>query len=273
MRGSGSKVFLAIALGASLAACLSKQPDGMTTIPAGDFVMGSDDVALEEEARALGITKPWVLDATPAHPVNLPAYFIDRLEVTNAEYFLFAAATGAPALPHWKYDRPTPEQERLPVFYVSWFESDAYCRWAGKRLPTEAEWEKAARGGNGTLYPWGDAFSRDRANVGGLYANLFAVGSFPKGRSPQGVMDLIGNVWEWTADWYQAYPESEYSSDAYGERFRVVRGNSLGGLGHFESEELDTVVAAEARAAYRLYFPPNAALEDVGFRCVRDIQS
>ena len=252
-----------------LISCTPQPPEGMVLVPAGPFVMGTDEVALEEAAQEYGITKPWVLDATPAHRVNLPAFFIHRHEVTNAAYLRFVEAMGFPRLPHWPSGRPTPEQERLPVVYVDWEEAQAYCRWIGGRLPTEEEWEKAARGPDGRLYPWGNEFDGQRANVGGLYPVLLTVGSLASGNSPYGLSDMIGNVWEWTESWYQPYAQSQYSTAEYGERYRVARGNSFGELGHFPPDIRKQVVAAQARAAYRLFFPPNAAIEDLGFRCAQ----
>ncbi|MBI3812824.1 MAG: SUMF1/EgtB/PvdO family nonheme iron enzyme [Nitrospirae bacterium] len=242
----------------------------MVSVSGGPFVMGTDEVGLESVVEEYGIPKPLLLDAAPAHRVNLPPFFIDRYEVTNADYYRFQAANRFPMLPHWSNGQPRPDQDRLPVIYVSWWEADAYCRWLGKRLPTEAEWEKAARGREGWTYPWGVFFDPRRANVGGLQSGLMPVGSFPTGRSPYGADDMIGNVWEWTADWYRAYPGASYTSTEYGETYRVARGNSWSGLGHFPKKVQDEIQALEARVTYRLYFQPLMALEDVGFRCAKD---
>ncbi|MBI3609086.1 MAG: formylglycine-generating enzyme family protein [Nitrospirae bacterium] len=251
--------------------CGPQISNDMVLVPAGSFVMGTDEVQLETVAEESGITKPWVLDAAPAHRVNLPSFFIDRYEVTNGAYLRFVEATGFSILPHWRTGRPDPDQERKPVIFVNWQEADAYCRWLGKRLPTEAEWEKAARGPYGWIYPWGYFFDYRRANVGGLQSGPSPVGSFPRGRTPYGADDMIGNVWEWTADWYHNYPGAMYTSPDFGEKYRVARGNSWAGLGHFPKKALDEIKAVEARAAYRLYFPPHIALEDVGFRCAKDL--
>ncbi|MEK6683855.1 MAG: SUMF1/EgtB/PvdO family nonheme iron enzyme [Nitrospirota bacterium] len=247
--------------------CGFQIPSDMVLVPAGSFLMGTDEVQLETVAEEAGIAKPWVLDAAPARRVFLPSFLINRHEVTNGDYFRFVEAKGFPVLPYWPASRPRPDQERLPVFYVNWQEADAYCRWLGRRLPTEAEWEKTARGPDGWIYPWGYFFDYRRANVGGLYSGPMPVGSFPRGQSPYGAYDMIGNVWEWTADWYRSYPGASYASADFGETYRVARGNSWAGLGHFSPNVLEEVKAGEARATYRLYFPPNIALEDVGFRC------
>jgi formylglycine-generating enzyme required for sulfatase activity len=260
---------------AALCACLmlpacSSEPDGMQLIPAGGFTMGAADDSHDALALELGIPKPFEQDAMPAQRVNLPAFYIDRLEVTNAAYLRFVQSTGAPLLPHWKDGRITPDQADRPVVYVDWLEAAAYCKWTGKRLPTEAEWEKAARNGDGRLYPWGNRYESGRANVGGAFPDVVRVGSLPQGASPYGVMDLIGNVWEWTADWYQPYPGASYESDAFGEQYKVVRGASFGGLGHFEAVDANKAIEAFSRASYRWYFPPNAAVNDLGFRCARN---
>ena len=270
MRCRSPRVFILL-FSSLILGCSAKVPEEMVLVPAGPFIMGTDEVGLEQEAQELGIEKPWVLDAMPAHRVDLPAFFIDRHEVTNGDYARFVEATGFPRLPHWSNGRPRPDQERLPVTYVNWVEADAYCRWLGRRLPAEAEWEKAARGPDGWLYPWGVFFDPRRANVGGLRSGPTPVGSFPLGRSPYGADDMIGNVWEWTADWYRSYPGASYDSPDFGEKYRVARSNSFAGLGHFSKKVMEEVEAIEARAAYRLYFPPHVALEDVGFRCARDV--
>lgn len=265
-------VTVALALSLTiLSGCSPKYPEGMVLVPGGFFIMGTDELALEEEAAAFGILKPWVLDASPARTVDIPSFYIDRFEVTNAQYLPSLADSNFPTPPNWPNGLPRSEQWNLPVTYVTWNEAHHFCAWTGKRLPTEVEWEKAARGEDGWLYPWGFIFDARRANVGGIRSNPASVGSFPLGGSPYGVHDMIGNVWEWTDSWYKPFPGSRYRNGAFGERYRVVRGNSWAGLGHFKPEEMERIISVQTRAAYRLYFKPNAAIEDVGFRCVRDL--
>ena len=250
--------------------CTPAVPDGMVFVPSGEFVMGTNETRLEDLAMDYGIVKPWVMDAVPERRQYLSAFYLDRFEITNAKYFRFVQAENFPILPHWPGGRPSLAQENLPVVFVDWEEADAYCRWAGKRLPTEGEWEKAARGPDGWIYPWGVFFDTRRANIGGLHADLKPVGSFPLGGSPYGAMDMIGNAWEWTAEEYLPYPGASFASQYYGRAFRVVRGNSFAGIGHFPPADQALVRAAQSRAAYRMFFAPNIALRDIGFRCARD---
>ncbi len=222
--------------------------DIMIEIPAGPFTMGSDTGDPDE---------------APAHEVDLPAFEIDRFEVTNADFAQFVEATGyqtdAEKEGRSKNWRIAAEgKDNHPVVYVSWNDAVAYCEWLGKRLPTEAEWEKAARGTDGRMYPWGDEWDPSKANVKetGLRGTA-AVGSFGAGASPYGVEDMAGNVWEWTADWYEPYPGSTYHTEYYGERFKVVRGG-----GWFE-------MADAVRTTNRDLTSVNAANDDIGFRCAR----
>ncbi len=151
----------------------------MILIPAGEFLMGPNK-----------------------QKVYLPAYYIDRTPVTNAEYKAFVDATGYSFPPHWRQGKPVPGTEDHPVVQVTWFDAAAYAQWAGKRLPTAAEWEKAARGTDGRIYPWGDEFDPKRLNCGeGGPFKTTPVGQYsPQGDSPYGVVDMAGNVYEWTDD-------------------------------------------------------------------------
>ncbi len=188
------------------------------SIPAGAFLRGSD-------------TAHW--DERPARPITLDGFAIDRFEVTNAQFQRFLLATSQPAPPYWTGTAYPTDQADYPVTGVTWEQAAAYCRWAGKRLPTEAEWEKACRGTDGRLYPWGNTWDASNANLdplagsserqpGGAEAvewdaayallrsthtspgscGLRPVGSYPAGASPYGVLDMAGNASEWVADWY-----------------------------------------------------------------------
>ncbi len=159
------------------------------------------------------------------------------------------------------------EYDDLPVAGVNWDHAQAYCNWLGKRLPTELEWEKAARGSDAFEYPWGNEWDAGRLNDGsggGWEHGVSPVGFYSEGRSPYGVYDMAGNVMEWTKTWYQAYPHSRYFSEDFGEKYKVVRGGSWGGFGHYN-------ISHYYRAAGRFYFAPNSVFDDLGFRCAKDL--
>lgn len=224
----------------------------MVLVPAGPFTMGSDDGDPED---------------APAQTIDLPAFEIDKFEVTNDDFALFVEATGYQtfaevqgASQDWR--NYAEGKGNHPVVKVTWNDAVAFCEWAGKRLPTEQEWEKAARGDDGRSYPWGNDFDATLANVKdtGLRGTT-AVGSFPGGASPYGVEDIAGNVWEWTATWFQAYPNSTTDNPYFGERFRVTRGGAW-------FEEAPQVTVFNRNAAD----PEITANDDLGFRCVRDAQ-
>jgi formylglycine-generating enzyme required for sulfatase activity len=190
-------------------------PPGMVYVPAGEFIMGSDEGDSDER---------------PVHTVYLDAFHIDRTEVANAQYqaCVEAGACDAPSNTTY-YDNSNYAQH--PVVHVSWNDADAYCRWAGKRLPTEAEWEKAARGTDGRRYPWGNSEPDcNKANYNDCVGLTTEVGSYPAGASLYGVLDMAGNVWEWVADWYDPgyYSQSPTRNPPGPDsgELRVLRGGS-----------------------------------------------
>ncbi|MCH7735879.1 MAG: SUMF1/EgtB/PvdO family nonheme iron enzyme [Chloroflexi bacterium] len=221
--------------------------------------------------------------AGPLHQVVLDAYYIDKVEVTNEQYRIFVDASGHRLPSFWR--DPDLNHSMQPVTGVSWFDARTYCAWAGKRLPTEAEWEKAARGTEGLAYPWGDIWDPNRLysaeSVGGRQMSDYdewtlwiresitaggptEVGSYPAGASPYGVLDMAGNVWEWVADWYDpAYyenaPEKNPKGAANGT-IKVVRGGAW------------DVPWAVAFTWFRERFVPPELTRSivVGFRCVAD---
>ena len=225
----------------------------MIAIPAGEFTMGSDhDVE------------------RPPHPVFVDAFEIDKFEVTSQEFERFVWETGyvtdaeKASETSWRYYAKN--KPNHPVVKVSWNDAKAYCEWAGKRLPTEAEWEKAARGTDARVYPWGNQWDAAKANAKEAgYRGTTAVGSFPAGASSYGVMDMAGNVWEWTSDWFQpypGYPGGDGEAQYFGERFRVIRGG-----GWFSGKDLTgfSLVRTTERSASGV----ELANDDVGFRCAR----
>ncbi len=204
----------------------------MASVSVGKFVMGTSDEEEQLVIRQLGggeiVEHPqWFLSEKPQREVHVDAFYIDKFEVTNAEYQEFIDATGHVAPRHWE-NRKHPEGEgAFPVVYVSWKDANAYCRWAGKRLPTEIEWEKAARGTDARIWPWGNVFDITRCNVESWEGSgPKPVGSYPQGVSPYGAYDMAGNVWEWTDSWYDAYPGNTFTTTEFGQKFRVLRGGS-----------------------------------------------
>ncbi|MFQ5507969.1 MAG: formylglycine-generating enzyme family protein [Leptospirillia bacterium] len=253
---------------------MAKAPDNMVLIPAGPFIMGTDQTD-DDIAEDLGLPYTWYADARPARQVVLPAFYIDRYEMTNAEYLQFMNVTEIPlGQPYgWDDDRPQEGTNDYPVSGLNWYEAYLVCQHFGKRLPTEAEWEKAARGPDGARYPWGDEWNPELANVArGGAGRTVPVGSYPGGASPYGVHDMIGNVWEWVRDWFRPYPGSDHVSDNYGKRFKSIRGNSYAEIGHFSPEERAFVTREMSRANYRNSFDPKAKRRDAGVRCARDVE-
>jgi formylglycine-generating enzyme required for sulfatase activity len=193
-------------------------------------------------------------DEKPAHQVKLDGYWIYKNEVTVGQYKQFCAATGR-TMPNLDSDFSGDDH---PVVNVTWFDAVAYCRWAGVRLPTEAQWEKAARGTDGRIYPWGNVWDKDKANADGDQTT--PVGSFPKGASPYGCLDMAGNVWEWCQDWYgsdyyASSPASNPTGPASGDK-RVLRGGSWISTSYF------------CRCAGRDGNDPSSTYHGYGFRCV-----
>jgi len=231
-------------------------PVPMITIPAGAFLMGTP----EGQGRE---------DEWPQRSVYLDAFMIDQVEVTNERYMRFVKATGHRTPPNPYGTGPLQSIqgiEHLPVVQTTWYDAKTYCGWAGKRLPTEAEWEKAARGTDGRLYPWGnDPPTAKRANFDREWEDeqtLHAVGTLPGGDSPYGVKDMAGNAREWVADWYEAeyYRHAPDRNPQGPDKKGVVR--SIRG-GSWHSPAADLTTAARGRGGFALQ------THGTGFRCAR----
>ena len=237
---------------------VSPTDEGMILIPEGSFMMGSSKDDIEWVVRTFhSASREWYQDETPAQEIHLGNYYIDGAEVTNSKYKKYMMATGKPAPKFW--DNPRFNMANQPVVGVNFEEAEEYCLWAGKRLPNEAEWEKAARGRDSRKFPWGNDPDPTRANVKGLkdqhrYTSL--VGNYPDSKSPYGIVDMAGNVWEWTSGWYLPYPNSKHTNEMFGQTLKVIRGGSW-------NSNMDL-----ARTAIRGKALPEQRQNYLGFRCV-----
>jgi sulfatase modifying factor 1 len=238
----------------------------LVEIPAGEFTMGSTQAEVNTLlASNSSYQRDWFANEIPQHKVYLSAYYIGKTPVTVGQYKQFCVATrrAMPREPSWGW------KEDNPVVFVSWTDAVAYCEWLSKEtgytvtLPTEAQWEKAARGRDGRQYPWGAAWDESKcANcVGSRPAGTMPVGSYPSGASIYGVLDMAGNVWQWCSDWYdENYYKTSPDRNPTGpdnRQYRVLRGGSW---------LSDSVYYF--RCAYRYGYSPAAGFEFVGFRCV-----
>jgi formylglycine-generating enzyme required for sulfatase activity len=245
--------------GMALAGAASTSSSGTTDevervlIPAGEFTMGHNSG----------------YDTLPVRRINLPAFYIDKYEVTNKRYKRFIDATGykvpwsqdpAAAAYVWDWQQRIYPQGRGddPVVLVSWDDAQAFCAWAGKRIPTEAEWEKAARGPQGKPYPWGNDWAKGKANSAESGIKQTApMGSFKEDVSEYGVHDLAGNVSEWVEEWFAPYPGNPMTSYEERNKYRVLRGGSW------------DYAHSIANGYHRQYALPQSQMTAIGFRCVK----
>ncbi len=182
-------------------------PPGMIRIPAGEAILGTPVEEIESLAKTFGIHPTLLQCENPQRRMPIDSFLMDQYEVTNSDYERFIEAAGDPAPPHWKGSKPQEEIRNHPVTHVNWDDAQAYAKWAGKRLPSADEWEYAARGPLGFKYPWGNEWNPERCNgydarkrQSFIGINTTPVDQYPDGASPFGVMDLAGNVAEWTGD-------------------------------------------------------------------------
>ncbi len=218
---------------------------GMIMISGGDFKMGRDDGDPKNNYEK------------PAHPVTIKPFFIDKYEVTNEQFAEFVRQTRRQPPNHWGGGNFPAGEANFPVVNITWNDANDYAQWAGKRLPTEAEWEFAARGKDGRIYPYGNEWKPKYSNAAeDGYRKARAVGSYPEGASPFGAMDMAGNVAEWTASDYKPYPGSKAEPQ---DGFKILRG------GAFNTK------ANQQTATDRYFEPPTKTLDYVGFRCVKDV--
>ena len=227
----------------------SKPLSGMALIPEGEFVMGSNE--------------RWD-DEAPEHISSTKAFYMDLNEVTNSDYEKFVVATQQMTPYHWPEGNIPKRKEQHPVVYVSWFDASNYCKWAGKRLPTEQEWEKAARGQDGLIYPWGNQWTLDKSNHPyKTSTGTESIGSYPEGRSPYGLNDMSGNVWEWVDSYYLPHPGNPVTRAEYGKDKRVLKGGSW-----FDC--LSYGCGLSAPTFNRSFFTPEVKNNSFGFRCAKD---
>ena len=247
--------------------------DEMVRVPAGWFMMGSDKKVDKNAYRA----------EVPQRKVYLDEYEIDKYEVTTVQYLKFVLAENRPPLIDWQYDGGNFQDTMVnhPVMHVSWYDAEAYCRWAGKRLPSSAEWEKAARGEDGRLFPWGNQpAGPSRANFGRtglsgpvrdrperllLYPPIISVDKYENAVSPYGIHQMSGNVAEWTADWFDPnYYKSAPDRNPKGPQKGTQK--SFRGGGWIDS-------TPSIRPAQRNGTDPTVKMNWLGFRCARDASS
>ena len=254
---------------------LPPAPSGMVAVPQGEYWMGRVHFFVVD---AIGWFERDRMDNTPAHRVTLDAFYVDRNEVTNEDYLKFVDQEGHSKPWQWPKGEIAGGEERIPVYNVSWEDADAYCAWVGKRLPTEAEWEKAARGGlDRKRFPWGD----EGMGLGGYEVNDDSLAAktgkrahtnYPFGPSPvgsypsneYGLNDMSGNVWEWVDDWYYRnyYSISPLENPPGPEtgKYKIIRG---GGWSDSDDRNLMN--------HFRSYADPEVKSTTVGFRCAQSV--
>ena len=226
----------------------------MVLIPAGKYIRGSN-YRLPDEG--------------PQYTAETKAFWIDKYEVTNLQHKQFIDATHRKSPRHFRNRTYPKGKVDHPVVFVSWYDAHDYCQWAGKRLPTDVEWEKAARGKDDRDYPWGNDFDTNKVNSPVRWESLnipgdtTPAGAFEGGKSPYGLYDMAGNVWEWTDSWYTQYPGNTWSSENYGEQYKVLKGGSWWDCSFYQC-------GVSAPVFNRSYFKQSVRNSSFGFRCAKD---
>jgi formylglycine-generating enzyme required for sulfatase activity len=206
----------------------------------------------------------WWPKCQPEHKISLKGFYIDKYEVTNKRYKRFVEAARRKPPAHWVNGEIPKGRADHPVVFVTWNDANDFCQWEGKRLPTEPEWEKSARGTDKRTFPWGDKFDAHKGNMPQLgKGDTMPVGSFENGKSPYGIYDLAGNVWEWTDDWFKPYPGNKHPDENYGEKYRVLRGGSWYDCTYYKC-------GISAPTYNRIFFNPLTMNNNFGFRCAKD---
>jgi gamma-glutamyl hercynylcysteine S-oxide synthase len=269
-------------------------PDNMVLVNAGGFVRGIDKNSSEnnigktanDSEIKLSYSKKAFDDERPAKMIYLSSYFIDKFEVSNDEFTEFIKVTDYPAPAYW--DHHQLNQPRQPATGVNWYDANAYCHWANKRLPTEAEWEKAARGPAGSIYPWGNELDYGKANFAkgktGQGHITTPVDSHPEGKSYYGAYNMAGNVFEWVQDWYDPnyYEESKNVRNPQGPKFGLKLGSASTLAGKHISGKKKVIrggswfaPASSITTTHRFWNDPmnNSYGVGLGFRCARDLES
>ena len=241
------QLVLLLLLVGTIAACDEPAKPDMVLISGEPFTLGVNPT---DEIPSFVSDRTSSQNAQPRQTMTVNPFLLDIYEVTYGEFMQFKPKARYP-------------EGRLkdPVRGISWYEADAYCLWLGKRLPTEFEWERAARGREGKLYVWGNEFNRENANFG---KTVQPGGSFPKDVNENGAHDLNGNVSEWTESWYQPYPGSVFKDANFGEKYKVIRGGAINKREHGFLKEFGLL-------PYRNFAPPQMRSWDTGFRCARSV--
>lgn len=293
------KWIILVCLSLSVGACAVTKPylqgdsdRDMVLVPAGEFMMGTSEEEIPYLVELYDERAKWFKREVPKHKVYVDAFYIDKYEVTNSDFEKFIKAGGYNKKEYWTdegwewreienvakpafWENSNYNKPDQPVVGISWYEAYAYAKWRDGRLPTEAEWEKAARGTGGRLYPWGEAPADERGIYRANYKSAKSydedgfyhpapVGSFPEGASPYGCQDMAGNVWEWCSDWFGfEYFRQSPDKNPKGPPTapgRVVRGGSW------------RYLMVDLRCTFRFAVFPDVRLNFGGFRCVKEVK-